>query len=65
MRDDEGLVLPDCEAAWYQAVRSGRALILGEWFPGLSWEAQAIEIADDGGSRIDRIELAEIAGYAT
>jgi hypothetical protein len=62
--DDEGLVLPDAEAAWYQAVRSAREMIRAELHMGTSWEGQAIEIADDGGAPVDRVTLSEIADYA-
>ena len=62
--DDEGLVLPDAEAAWYQAVRSAREMLRAELHRGTSWEGQAIEIADDGGVPVDRVPLAAIADYA-
>ena len=62
--DDEGLILPDREAAWYQAVRSAREMIRAELHMGTSWEGQAIEIADDAGAPVDRVPLADIAGYA-
>ncbi|HEX4736035.1 MAG TPA: hypothetical protein VH331_00580 [Allosphingosinicella sp.] len=62
--DEEGLVLPDREAAWYQAVRSAREMIRAELHLGTSWEGQAIEIADDDGAPVAQVPLAEIARYA-
>jgi hypothetical protein len=62
--DEEGVVLPDREAAWYQAVRSAREMIRAELHLGTSWEGQAIEIADDDGTSVAQVPLAEIARYA-
>jgi len=64
LRDEEGVVLPDPEAAWYQAVRSAREMIRAELHLGTSWEGQSIEIADDSGARLDDVPLVEIARYA-
>ncbi|MBV8688380.1 MAG: hypothetical protein JOZ90_07415 [Alphaproteobacteria bacterium] len=64
LEDDEGVVLPDSEAAWYQAIRSGREVIRGELQLGLRFEEQVIEIVDEGGAPVEHIPLAEIASYA-
>ena len=64
LRDEEGFVLPDAEAAWYQAVRSAREMIRAELHLGTSWEGQTIEIADHDGDPVDRVPLEEIARYA-
>lgn len=64
LTDEEGLVLPDAEAAWYQAVRSAREMIRAELHLGTSWDGQAIKIADEAGSAVDRVLLADIANYA-
>jgi len=64
LQDEEGLALPDAEAAWYQAVRSARELIRGELALGTRWDGQAIEIVDDRGARIDQVALADIVHYA-
>ena len=64
LADEEGMKLPDAEAAWYQAVRSARELIRAELTLGGRWEDQAIEIADERGLRVDRVPLNEIANYA-
>lgn len=63
LRDEEGLALPDAEAAWYQAVRSARELIRADLTLGVRWDRQAIEIVDEGGAPVDQLPLAEIAGY--
>ena len=62
--DEEGLPLPDAEAAWYQAVRSARELIRAELTLGGQWDHQTIEIVDEGGAQVDRLPLADIATYA-
>lgn len=64
LEDEEGLKLPDDEAAWYQAVRSARELIRGELALGTSWEREAIEICDETGTRLDQVALADIVHYA-
>ena len=64
VRDELGLALPDSEAAWYQAVRSARALLEAEAMIGCTFDGRAVEIEDDRGIRVDRIPLAEIANFA-
>jgi hypothetical protein len=64
LQDEEGLALPDPEAAWYQAVRSARELVRGELALGTRWERQAIEIFDEGGAPVDQVALADIVHYA-
>jgi hypothetical protein len=62
--DEEGMRLPDKEAAWYQAVRSARELVRAELLLGGRWEAQAILIEDDSGGAVDTLPLADVARYA-
>ena len=64
LQDEEGLALPDAEAAWYQAVRSARELIRGELAMGTRWDREASEICDEGGIRLDQVALADIVHYA-
>lgn len=64
LRDEEGLALPDAEAAWYQAVRSARELVRAEPALGVRWDRQAIEIFDERGAPVDRLALADIVPYA-
>jgi hypothetical protein len=64
LRDEEGLALPDAEAAWYQAVRSARELVRAELILGGRWDRQAIEIVDEGGAPVDQVALADIVPYA-
>ncbi|MGA9582190.1 MAG: hypothetical protein WBR13_09500 [Allosphingosinicella sp.] len=64
LEDEQGLKLPDAEAAWYQAVRSARELIRGGLAPGTRWDRQAIEICDECGTRVDQVALADIVHYA-
>lgn len=63
LEDEEGLALPDAEAAWYQAVRSARELIRADLALGGRWDGQAIEIVDEVGSRIDQVALVDIVHY--
>jgi len=62
--DEEGVVLPDVEAAWYQAVRSARDLIRAEVESGCRFEEQTIEIADQEGRPLNQVPLSEVARYA-
>jgi hypothetical protein len=64
LRDEEGVVLPDVEAAWYQAVRSARELIRADVTLGCRYDEQAIEIADDKGRPLERVPFRDIARYA-
>jgi hypothetical protein len=64
LQDEEGLALPDAEAAWYQAVRSARELIRADVALGTRWDHHAIEIVDEGGAPVDRLPLADIVHYA-
>ena len=64
LRDEEGLKLPDAEAAWYQAVRSARELVRAERTLGGRWDHQAIEIVDERGAPVDKVALADIVHYA-
>jgi hypothetical protein len=62
--DPEGVVLPDAEAAWYQAVRSAREIITRDLRDGVLKPGQAVEIADEKGEKINAIPFAEVVGVA-
>jgi hypothetical protein len=64
LTDERGVVLPDGEAAWYQAVRSAREVIRADLQLGLPYDEQTIEIVDERGTPIEHIPLADIASYA-
>jgi hypothetical protein len=64
VEDEVGLALPDEEAAWYQAVRSGRDLIRAEQVIGCAWGEQWVQIEDEAGLPVDRLPLVEIASYS-
>ena len=64
VRDEQGLALPDQEAAWYHAVRNARDLIRAEAAMGVAWADQWVQIEDEAGFPVDRIPLDEIARYA-
>jgi hypothetical protein len=64
LQDEEGLTLPDAEAAWYQAVRSARELIRAEPALGCRWDRQSIEIVDEIGTPVDQVAFADIVAYA-
>ncbi len=62
--DPEGVVLPDAEAAWYQAVRSARELINESLRNGTLRPGQCVEIADETGERVNAVPFDEVAGVA-
>ena len=62
--DEQGVPLPDAEAAWYQAVRSARELVRADLQLGCSWEGRSVEIADERGLLLARVPLHEVASYA-
>jgi hypothetical protein len=64
LRDEEGVVLPDSEAAWFQAVRSAREIIRADLHLGCDFEGRAIEIVDERGAPVEQIPLVDIARYA-
>ena len=64
-RDDpEGVVLPDAEAAWYQAVRSAREIVNHHMRIGCLRPGQCVEIADERGQPINAVPLDEVVGVA-
>jgi hypothetical protein len=64
LEDEDGIALPDAEAAWFQAVRSARELIRAELTLGGRWEDQSIEIVEDRRVQVDRVDLSDVADYA-
>ncbi len=62
--DAEGVVLPDAEAAWYQAVRSARQMINEHLKEGGLRPGQCLEIADERGLPINAVPFDEVAGVA-
>jgi hypothetical protein len=64
LRDEDGLTLPDEEAAWYQAVRSARELIGIDLQRDCCLANQAVEIEDESGFPIAVISLQEVVNYA-
>jgi hypothetical protein len=64
LQDEEGLILPDAESAWYQAVRSAREIIRADVHLGCAFDEQAIQIADETGRPVDQLPLREVARYA-
>jgi hypothetical protein len=62
--DPEGVVLPDAEAAWYQAVRSVREIINRELGAGALRPGQCVEIADERGLPVNAVRFDEVAALA-
>jgi hypothetical protein len=62
--DEQGMALPDAEAAWYQAIRSARELIKADLRLGCSWDAQTMEIEDDQGTAVCQVPLQEVARFS-
>lgn len=63
LRDEQGLALPDAEAAWYQAVRSARDFLRADLQLGCSFDGQTVEIEDELGSPVAELPLCEVASY--
>lgn len=63
--DREGMVLPDEEAAWYQAVRSARELIGNGWGPFSTQPSHCVEIEDEHGRPIEAVRLEELLRLAS
>ena len=64
LKDEEGMALPDAEAAWYQAVRSVRDLIRADLHLGSSWRGRRLEIEDEQGLPVHQVRFEEVANYA-
>ena len=62
--DPVEVVLPDAEAAWYQAVRSAREIVNHHIRIGCLRPGQCVEIADEKGQPINAVPLDEVAGVA-
>ncbi len=62
--DPEGVVLPDAEAAWYQAVRSAREMIHAHMRTGGLRPGQRVEIFDERGQPVNAVPFDEVAGGA-
>jgi len=63
-RDDEGVLLPDAEAAWYQAVRSAREVILCRRVPPGSRPFEQVYIEDEQGKSVTAVPFDELVGIA-
>ena len=63
LRDEEGMDLPDAEAAWFQAVRSARALIQADLCLGCSWQGRHVCIEDEHGAPVLQVPFEEVATY--
>lgn len=63
--DPEGVVLPDEEAAWYQAVRSAREIINQDMRNGFLRPNQCVAIADEKGRPVSAVRLEEVVGLAS
>lgn len=62
--DAEGIVLPDAEAAWFQAVRSARELFGEDVLDGQLRSGLRVEIEDEEGIPILDLPLEEVARVA-
>ena len=64
LTDEEGIALPDAEAAWYQAVRNARELVKADLHLGCPYEHKLVEIVDEEGDPVDTLPLQDIATYS-
>ena len=65
LTDEEGMELPDAEAAWFQAVRSARELIQADLCLGSSWQDRRLYIEDEAGAPVQQVPFAELVNYVT
>ena len=63
LEDEEGMELPDAEAAWFQAVRSARELMRADFCLGSSWQERRVHIEDENGYPVQQVPFAEVAAY--
>ncbi len=63
-RDAEGMILPDAEAAWYQAVRSARDLFAEDLLRGQLQPGLRVEIEDEEGRPVLDLPIDEVARIA-
>ena len=63
LKDEEGMDLPDAEAAWFQAVRSARELIRADLCLGSSWQGRRVCIEDEQGLPVQQVPFEEVASY--
>lgn len=59
--DPCGVCLPDAEAAWYQAYRHGRDLLVGDRRDRREWAGHSFEVEEEGGGHVWTLPLVEIA----
>lgn len=65
VEDRRGVALPDAEAAWYQAYRNARDLILADEVERRQWCQQTVEVVDERGGHVWTMPLSEIAKLTT
>jgi hypothetical protein len=62
--DPDGVVLPDAEAAWYQAVRSARDIICEDMRHGGFAPGRRVDIEDEHGHPVWAVPFDEVASLA-
>ena len=62
LEDRRGASLPDAEAAWYQAYRCARDIVIASDRTGCRhWISHALEVEDDRGGIVCTMPLSEVA----
>lgn len=61
LKDRRGAWLPDAEAAWYQAFRNAREIVVVARSNQLPCREQALEVEDERGLQVWTMPLAEVA----
>jgi hypothetical protein len=64
LEDEEGMVLPDAEAAWYQAIRSARELARAQSCQCGLKPGGFLEIRDEKGWPVWSVPYEELIGLA-
>ena len=64
LQDEEGLKLPDAEAAWYQGVRNALEVIHAQFGTGTVAPGQRFEVEDEHGEPVWALPFEEVVGLA-
>ncbi len=64
LQDEEGLKLPDPEAAWYQGMRSARDAIDREIKVGVFRPGLLVEVVDEEGEQVWAVPFEEVMSLA-
>ncbi len=64
LSDEQGVSLPDPEAAWYHGVRSAREIIDQDLRVGAVRPGRRVEVVDESGEQVWAMPFDEVIGLA-